>query len=173
VRRTRDSLEARWGTGFGLRFDNGVLLVDLGALRARGVDADAFAGRLAAGLRARPGIAAAWSPRELAALPVDHEMAGLWRRALPPELQWAAVAVPRGGWIWGEGPTSTDHGTPAPIDRSVPVIFWGTGVPARRCDAVVRSVDIAPTLAALLGVAPTEPLDGAPVPLDRCGRPGR
>lgn len=173
VSRTRDSLEARWGSGFGLRFDSGLLLADLDALRARGVDADAFAVRLAAALRARPGIAAAWSPRELAALPPDHEAAALWRRALPPDLQWAVVAVPREGWLWGEGSTTTDHGTPALIDRTIPVIFWGPGVPARRCDAVVRSVDIAPTLAALLRVAATEPLDGFPVPLDRCGRPGR
>jgi arylsulfatase A-like enzyme len=81
--------------------------------------------------------------------------------------------MPREGYLWGEGSTTTDHGTPALIDRTIPVVFWGVGVPARRCDAVVRSVDIAPTLAALLRVAPTEPLDGFPVPLDRCGRPGR
>ena len=143
------------------------------AMRARGVDDDAFTARLATGLRARPGVAAAWSPRELAALPPGHELAGLWRRQLPPDLQWAAVATPREGWLWSEGGGSADHGTPALLDRAVPVVFWGVGVPARRCDAVVRTVDIAPTLAALLRVAPTEPLDGTAVPLDRCGRPGR
>ncbi|HJS48284.1 MAG TPA: alkaline phosphatase family protein, partial [Gemmatimonadales bacterium] len=173
VTRTRDSLAARWGTDFGLRFDHGILLADLAALRARGVDTDALAARLATGLRSRPGIAAAWSPRELAALPPDHELAGLWRRQLPPDLQWAAVATPREGWLWAEGSSTTGHETPALLDRAVPVVFWGVGVPARRCDAVIRTVDIAPTLAALLRVAPTESLDGTAVPLDRCGRPGR
>ena len=111
-------------------------------------------------------------PRPLGTSP-GHELAGLWRRQLPPDLQWAAVATPREGWLWSEGGGSADHGTPALLDRAVPVVFWGVGVPARRCDAVVRTVDIAPTLAALLRVAPTEPLDGTAVPLDRCGRPGR
>ncbi len=169
----RDSLEARWGTGFGVRFEDGLLLADLAALRARGVDADAFAARLAAGLRTRPGVAAAWTPRELAALPPDHEAAGLWRRNLPVDLQWAVVAVVREGWQWAESAGSTDHGSTALADRTVPIIFWGAGVRARRCDAIVRTVDIAPTLAALLRIQPTEPLDGVPLPLDRCGRPGR
>jgi photosystem II stability/assembly factor-like uncharacterized protein len=167
----RDSLRARWGTGFGLRFDNGILLADLGALRARGVDTTAFSAAMAAGLRRTPGIAAAWSPRELSTRPAADETAALWRRNLPADLSWAAVAVLRDGWLWGEAPTTTDHETTALANRSVPIIFWGPGVAARRCAETVRTVDIAPTLAALLGITPTEALDGRALPLTRCTAP--
>jgi arylsulfatase A-like enzyme len=42
----------------------------------------------------------------------------------------------------------------------VPLIFYGDGIRAGRYDAFVRTVDLAPTLAALAGVKPTERLDG-------------
>jgi arylsulfatase A-like enzyme len=42
----------------------------------------------------------------------------------------------------------------------VPLIFYGAGVRPGRHDEFVRTVDIAPTLAAIAGVAPMERLDG-------------
>jgi arylsulfatase A-like enzyme len=167
----RDSLRARWGTDFGVRFDNGILLADLPALWSRGVDTTAFSAAMAAGLRRHKGVAAAWTRRELAARPAGDEAAALWRHNLPADLSWAAVAVLRDGWLWGGRPTTTDHGTTALANRAVPIIFWGPGVPARRCAETVRTVDIAPTLAALLGVTPTEPLDGHALLLGRCSVP--
>jgi len=46
----------------------------------------------------------------------------------------------------------TTHGTPFSYDTHVPVIFYGRGVRAGRYDENIRVADIAPTLAALLGV---------------------
>ena len=44
---------------------------------------------------------------------------------------------------------------------AVPLLFRGPGVPAGRVvEGVVRTVDIAPTLAALLGLAPSRESDG-------------
>jgi arylsulfatase A-like enzyme len=40
------------------------------------------------------------------------------------------------------------------------LLFYGAGVRPGRYDAFVRTVDLAPTLAALAGVKPTERLDG-------------
>lgn len=52
------------------------------------------------------------------------------------------------------------HGSPNDPDANVPVLFWGAGVmPGQHADTV-RVVDMAPTLAAILGVQPLEPLDG-------------
>jgi arylsulfatase A-like enzyme len=43
-------------------------------------------------------------------------------------------------------------------------------IPAGRHERLVRTVDIAPTLAALIGVKPTERLDGSVIP-EVVGRP--
>jgi predicted AlkP superfamily pyrophosphatase or phosphodiesterase len=52
------------------------------------------------------------------------------------------------------------HGSPYDNDANVPMIFWGAGVKPGAYPQTVRTVDLAPTLAAILGIQPTEALDG-------------
>lgn len=52
------------------------------------------------------------------------------------------------------------HGSPHDYDARVPIIFWGQPFVPGRETSGGRVVDIAPTLAAVLGVTPTERLDG-------------
>lgn len=52
------------------------------------------------------------------------------------------------------------HGSPYAYDRLVPVIFYGAGVPRRRLSEGGRTVDVAPTLAAIAGIPRPENLDG-------------
>jgi arylsulfatase A-like enzyme len=52
------------------------------------------------------------------------------------------------------------HGTPHDQDARTPVLFMGPMFIPGRYDAPIRTVDVAPTLAAALGITPTEPLDG-------------
>jgi predicted AlkP superfamily pyrophosphatase or phosphodiesterase len=69
-----------------------------------------------------------------------------------------------GGDIWlitkpfhffSEGfPLATTHGSPYNYDTHVPVIFYGAGVRAGRYNQECTPSDIAPTLAAILGVEP-------------------
>ena len=47
---------------------------------------------------------------------------------------------------------------------NVPIAFWGAGVVPHTYVEQARTVDIAPTLAAFLGVKPSEPLDGKVLP---------
>ena len=54
----------------------------------------------------------------------------------------------------------TTHETPYRYDTHVPLVFWGPGISAGRYDRRVRTVDIAPTVAALLGVEAPDDLDG-------------
>jgi predicted AlkP superfamily pyrophosphatase or phosphodiesterase len=56
--------------------------------------------------------------------------------------------------------TYATHGMPHDADAQVPVLFWGAGVRAGAYANEVRVVDMAPTLAAILGITPSEPLDG-------------
>jgi predicted AlkP superfamily pyrophosphatase or phosphodiesterase len=56
----------------------------------------------------------------------------------------------------------TTHGTPYDYDTHVPLIFWGQGVTIGsdpRTDRV-RTVDLAPTMAVLLGLTPPVNIDG-------------
>jgi arylsulfatase A-like enzyme len=47
---------------------------------------------------------------------------------------------------------------------TVPLAFMGAGIAARRVERPVRTFDIGPTLAALLGIRPGEPVEGVALP---------
>ncbi|HSG82544.1 MAG TPA: alkaline phosphatase family protein [Gemmatimonadota bacterium] len=57
------------------------------------------------------------------------------------------------------------HGSPYLYDRRVPLIFIGPGIEAAHVDEPVRTVDVAPTLAALAGIPYPADLDGRPLPV--------
>lgn len=57
----------------------------------------------------------------------------------------------------------TNHGTPYLYDRHVPLIFFGHGIAPGASTVRVRTVDVAPTLAALAGVPVPSDLDGQPI----------
>ena len=59
----------------------------------------------------------------------------------------------------------TSHGTAYPYDTHVPLVFVGAGIPAGSRGEAVRTIDIAPTLAGILGVRPTAEIDGHPLPI--------
>jgi arylsulfatase A-like enzyme len=58
------------------------------------------------------------------------------------------------------------------MSLSVPISFIGEAIPVGRHERLVRTVDIAPTLAALIGVKPTERLDGSAIG-EVVGRPAK
>lgn len=57
------------------------------------------------------------------------------------------------GWPRGSNVTVAGHGSPWDYDRQVPILFWWRGAPAETSRAAAETVDIAPTLAATIGVA--------------------
>ena len=65
--------------------------------------------------------------------------------------------TPYSYWAPASYPT---HGSPHDSDAHVPVLFYGDGVKAGKFSGFVRVVDMAPTLAELAGVKPTEKIDG-------------
>ena len=52
------------------------------------------------------------------------------------------------------------HGSPNDLDAHVPIIFYGASIAPGRYSEFARVVDMAPTLAAIAGVTPTEKVDG-------------
>jgi len=152
-------LEERYHMPFDLSFDNGLLSADVDALRARGVDLDSLSDALARRIGENPNVAQVFTPRTLAQAP-DTGTAGLWRRLIPAGYGWLAAASVRPGYVWSSGALGGEHGSGNAEDIEVPIAFFGMGVAVGRVDRPARTVDIAPTLARILGVKPTERLDG-------------
>lgn len=161
ARRLDRALTARYRVDFGVRFSGGLLLADVPALRARGVDVDSVSEAIAREVRKRTGIAHAYTPRSLHAAPASDAVAVRWRRTLPPDFPWLVCAAVSPDWVWSNGKSlGADHGQMNATDLNVPIVFMGPGIAPRRVDRPVRTVDIAPTLAAYLGMRPSEPVDG-------------
>lgn len=155
------SLARRYRVDFAVAFDNGLLAADTAALHARGVNVDSLALGLARAAEGRPGVRRVFTPRTLRAARADDAEATLWRNQLPADFGWLVAAVIEPGYIWSQRDrTIAQHGSTAPLDVTVPIAVLAPGLAPRRVTRPVRTVDIGPTLAALLGIAPTEPVDG-------------
>lgn len=158
--RLRAAMRARWGSEFDIYQEDGLLYGDTAAMWARGIDIRRLADSLALEVQALPGVTRTFTPRTLRRAPrTDHE-AWLWRRGIPPTQGWFIAASVRDGYVWER----TDHGSTTLEDQRVPIAFWGVGIPAGRSTRTISTTDIGPTLAALLGVRPTEPVDGVVLP---------
>jgi predicted AlkP superfamily pyrophosphatase or phosphodiesterase len=57
----------------------------------------------------------------------------------------------------------TTHGSPHDYDRRAPLVLWGLGVAGGAVTEEVRTVDLAPTIARLLGISDPEDIDGQPL----------
>ena len=82
-----------------------------------------------------------------------------WMHALPPDVPVPVVVTLEDMHIYGNTRSAT-HGSPRDRDAHVPIIFYGPQFKPGRYEEFTRTVDIAPTLAWVVGVAPTERLDG-------------
>jgi len=82
-----------------------------------------------------------------------------WVQMYPPDAPVVAVITLTEGSYWFNYPVA-QHGTPHMQDSHVPILFYGPPFKPGRYAGFVRTVDIAPTLARVLGVTPGEPLDG-------------
>ena len=68
--------------------------------------------------------------------------------------EYATVGMPK-----KPGDTVAGHGSPWNYDRRVPILFWWRGIAPRDRTEAIETVDIAPTLARLIGIA-APPVDG-------------
>jgi phosphoglycerol transferase MdoB-like AlkP superfamily enzyme len=96
---------------------------------------------------------------------VTDVVARRWAHQFPAASNVEAVITLDPLSTWGGNIAS--HGSPYAYDSHVPLIIAGAGVTPGVQRQFVRTVDIAPTLARLLGVTPGERLDGRPLPIGR------
>jgi len=154
--RLRNAMLARWGTNFSIFQEDGLLYGDTAAMRSRGIDLVRLSDSLAREARTLPGVYRVYTPRTLTRAPATDPQATLWRRGIPRTQGWFIAASAHDGYVWER----TDHGSTALADQRVPIAFWGMGLRPARPRRFVSTTDIGPTLAALLGIRPTERVDG-------------
>jgi len=133
-------------------------------------------GALLTRLRANPEVAVAMTRDELAQLPSptgspqDWSLRDRARASFDAERSGDVVVLLKRAVVGivtpAPGYTAT-HGSPWDYDRRVPLLFWRRGVPGFEQPAPVETVDIAPTLAALIGLpVPAGAFDGRCLDID-------
>ena len=141
-------------------FDGAVIIVDRDAFGRARVNPEPILARFTDAVRRRPGIARVDRVRELAYRDtVRDAVSRRWLHMIPADAGVEYVVTPVQG-AYPAGATSAEHGSPYDDDAHVPVIFYGPGVRTGRIAERALVADMAPTLAWLLGVTPTERLDG-------------
>lgn len=142
-------------------YADGLLLVgDTSSFVRRGLSVDSVARAFAADLRRLPGVHRADLLADLAVADTTTDMiARRWLHTFAPggAVRLVTTLERFNYWHWI---TNVTHGSPWHEDAWVPLVLWGTPFRRVRHEPEVRVVDLAPTLAAVLGVTPAEPLDG-------------
>jgi arylsulfatase A-like enzyme len=155
-----------------LGFDGFTLSVDRELVRGRSRDLRRVAEAFAEVARTIPGVLRVDLLDDLAkADTVRDAIARRWLHMFRPGGNEIAVVTLAPYHIFGDGNVAT-HGSPHDYDAHVPLVFWGADFVAKRDDGFVRVVDIAPTLADLLGVPVRERrIDGVVLTRARRGAP--
>ncbi|MGE5245664.1 MAG: alkaline phosphatase family protein [Betaproteobacteria bacterium] len=108
--------------------------------------------RIVAAIAARPGVAKVFRSEDL--IGADTAADPLARAAALsyfPGRSGDLVLAPKPGWMFSA--TGTTHGSSSADDQRVPILFMGYGIRPGRYDAPASPADVAPTLAAICGVA--------------------
>ncbi|UVO51921.1 alkaline phosphatase family protein [Sphingomonas sp. SUN019] len=124
--------------------------------------------------KAMPQIAAALTAKEIAATPMPHTPPETWtlteraRASFYPGRSGDVLLLlkPRVTGIPTPGPGYVaTHGSPWDYDRRVPILFWRKGMAGFEQPLSVETIDIAPTLAATIGL-PVTGMEGRCLDLD-------
>lgn len=144
--------------------------VDPDTLRALGMERRVVEETAREVLEACPGVARVWTRTGIEALaesgrddpapasvdPLARLYRHAYHRGRSPDL---LVQLEPGALDAGIA-TAAGHGTPYPYDTHVPWLIRGPGIEAREIPGRVVTADVAPTIAALLGIPVPEDLDG-------------
>lgn len=163
-------LRKRFGLGKELvaSYQHPYLNLDHEAIAQAGLDLDEVAHAVAHEAELLPGISRAISSADLAAGRVpDTELTRQILRNYNGQRSGDIYLVLEPHWMINDfdGLTvASTHGSPWSYDTYVPLVFAGPGMTARRVFRRVETVDVAPTLAALLGTKPPSGSAGQVLP---------
>lgn len=141
-------------------FDTGMLVMDRAGLAATGVNVDSVVGKIAEDIRRLPPVLEVDTRASLAGRDTTTDwVARRWKNLVPPELPVELLVTLKPHMSWGT-PGIAMHGQPTDDDTHVELLLWGPAVRAGRYESRVSVVDIAPTLARVLGIRPGERVQG-------------
>jgi len=170
LQRLNDGLSAKFGAAKWVRTwsANGILL-DTALIAHKQVDRAALDAEARRILLQERGFVAVFSAQDLAAkrLPAGTPFLAQMQETFHAERSPDLLVVTRPYWMVEARRSATStHGSPHPYDHHVPILFYGPRwVGAGKVDKRVEVVDIAPTLAKMLGVAAPSTSEGKPLPL--------
>lgn len=130
---------------------------------------------LIARLKAHPQVEGVFTAEELAKVPLPKGAPQDWtliqkvRASFDPERSGQVLMMTKRGVMPGDpSPSYTaTHGSPWDYDRRVPMLFWRKGLSGFEQANPVETVDIAPTLAAILDIdVPAREFDGRCLDID-------
>ena len=141
-------------------WEDGVLWVDRPAFSRAGVSADFAVREFVTAARADAGVLRVDQVRTLAQRDTTRDaIARRWYHMIPPDLAVEVVVTLKEHYVWGNFGIAM-HGSPHDDDARVPIVFYGAPFKPGLYRDPARVVDMAPTLAAVLGISPTERVDG-------------
>src|SRR6266702_223729 len=146
-----------------LQFETGMLFLrDNGRFAAIGLKTDSILDALTVRILRVQGVARVIKPADLArADTASDPVARRWLHHLAPDAGLVLTVTLQPGSVWDiPNLPIAMHGQPTEDDSHVPIIFWGRGVRRGSYTGRANTVDIAPTLGALLGVPPLALVDG-------------
>ncbi|MDB4886900.1 MAG: putative phosphatase [Gemmatimonadetes bacterium] len=143
-----------------ITMDGPLVYVNRAAFAAARVDPEPILRRFADVVRTTPGIARVDRVRDLSPRDtVRNAVTRRWMHMIPPDSPVEWVITPVQG-AYPAGATIAEHGAPYDDDAHVPVIFYGPWFRTARFTERALVADMAPTLAHVAGVPPTERVDG-------------
>ena len=160
-------LQSQFGPGtWVMGYSGSSLLLNKALIAERSADATALANAARDVLLAQPGFAVAYTRQEMltgsrAGAPYFDALEKAWHPTLSGDVQYAI----KPNWGWSSRATGAIHGSPYAFDTHVPIMLYGPAwIGKGRIDKPVEVVDIAPTLAALLGISPPPASEGRALP---------
>lgn len=157
---TRSKLIAMGVEGDAVDFESGMVVLEKARLREKGINVDSVVRSLQTAWSKLPGVQSVYRKEDLAGLAAKgNVIARRWLHAIPENLDAVLGVSLKANYYWSTVAYAT-HGTPNQLDAWVPIVFAGAPFKPGRYTKEVHTVDIAPTLAAALGISPIEPVDG-------------
>lgn len=163
------ALNAKYGAGeWILSQEEPSLYLNQTLITERKLDADEVARTAGEAALTVPGMAWYFTRRQLLSGPLPQTPLALQaQRSFSPERSGDLFLVPKPFYYWssyGEREAGATHGSPYEYDTHVPLLIWGAGIRPGHVTRPVGVVDLAPTLAQLLGVDAPTTRDGQVLP---------
>jgi predicted AlkP superfamily pyrophosphatase or phosphodiesterase len=149
--------------GLAKRFFRPYLYLNDEVIKAAKLERSAVEQAVADALTQKKGIALAVASSALPHMQ-DTPLLRRIRNNTHPERSGDIYVVQEPYWfLFDKGPIGVMHGSPWAYDTYVPIIFSGPGIGAKTIHRAVHPVDVAPTIAAWIGVKPPSSSVGNPL----------